>query len=86
MIGIIATIFIGLLVGIIAKLLMPGPDPGRGWIATILLGLAGSFIAGYFGRAMGWYHEGHSAGFIASVVGAVVLLALYRLLMHCQRK
>ncbi len=76
--SIIGAIIIGLLVGVIAKLLTPGRDPG-GWIITILLGLAGSFVAGYFGRAMGWYREGEPVGFIASVIGAVVLLLLYRL-------
>ena len=74
---IIGTLFIGLLVGIIAKFLMPGRDPG-GWIITILLGLAGSFIAHYVGVAAGWYRDGEAAGFIASVIGAIALLALYR--------
>ena len=74
---IIGTLFIGLLVGIIAKFLMPGRDPG-GWIITILLGLAGSFIANYVGVAAGWYRDGEAAGFIASVIGAIALLALYR--------
>jgi len=75
---ILASIIIGLLVGIIAKLLMPGRDPG-GWIITILLGLCGSIVAGYLGRAMGWYQEGQPVGFLASVFGAMILLALYRL-------
>ena len=69
---------IGLIVGALAKFIMPGKDPG-GWIVTILLGLAGSFIAGYLGRLVGWYKEGQSAGFIMSVLGAVLLLYLYRL-------
>ena len=77
--GIIATIIIGLLVGAVAKLLMPGRDPG-GWIITILLGLAGSFVAHFIGRSLGWYGESDPAGFIASVVGAIILLALYRLI------
>ena len=76
--GIIAAIIIGLLVGAVAKLLMPGRDPG-GWIVTILLGLAGSFVAHFLGRALGWYHDGEAAGFIASVVGAIFLLVIYRL-------
>ena len=76
--GIIAAIIIGLLVGAVAKLLMPGRDPG-GWIVTILLGLAGSFVAHFLGRALGWYQDGEAAGFIASVVGAIILLVLYRL-------
>ena len=76
--GIIAAIIIGLLVGAIAKFLMPGRDPG-GWIVTILLGLAGSFVAHFIGRGLGWYREGDPAGFIASVVGAIILLLIYRL-------
>lgn len=73
------TLLIGLLVGIVAKLLMPGKDPG-GFIITILLGIAGSFVATFLGRAMGLYPEGASAGFIMSVIGAIVLLVIYRLL------
>src|SRR5207302_8179799 len=74
---ILGTILIGLLVGIVAKLLMPGRDPG-GFIITTLLGIAGAFVAKYIGQAMGWYAEGQSAGFLASVLGAVLLLILYR--------
>jgi len=77
--SILTTLIIGLLVGAVAKLLMPGKDPG-GWIVTILLGIAGALLAGYLGQAVGWYQPGQSAGFIASVVGAIVLLLLYRLL------
>ena len=76
---ILGTLFIGLLVGIVAKLLMPGKDPG-GFIITILLGIAGALIAGWLGRALGWYQSGQAAGFIASVVGAIILLFLYRLI------
>ena len=75
--SIIGTILIGLIVGALAKFLMPGRDPG-GWIVTILLGLAGSFLAHFVGRGIGWYGEGDPAGFIASVVGAVALLLVYR--------
>src|SRR5436305_9116992 len=75
---ILGTILIGLLVGIVAKLLMPGRDPG-GFIITTLLGIAGAFVAKYIGQALGWYSEGQSAGFLASVVGAIILLALYRI-------
>ena len=75
---ILGTILIGLIVGIVAKLLMPGRDPG-GFIITTLLGIAGAFVAKYIGQAMGWYAEGQSAGFLASVVGAVLLLILYRI-------
>ena len=74
----LGTILIGLLVGIVAKLLMPGRDPG-GFIITTLLGIAGAFVAKYIGQAMGWYAEGQSAGFLASVLGAVLLLILYRI-------
>ncbi|MGI8436050.1 MAG: GlsB/YeaQ/YmgE family stress response membrane protein [Chthoniobacterales bacterium] len=73
------TIIIGAAIGVVAKLLMPGRDPG-GCIITILLGIAGSFLAGYLGRAMGWYQEGQPAGFIFSVIGAMILLLLYRVL------
>jgi uncharacterized membrane protein YeaQ/YmgE (transglycosylase-associated protein family) len=71
------TLLIGLLVGIVAKLLMPGKDPG-GIIITILLGIAGSAVATFVGRAMGFYSENGAAGFIMSVLGAVLLLVLYR--------
>jgi uncharacterized membrane protein YeaQ/YmgE (transglycosylase-associated protein family) len=69
---------VGLIVGALAKLIMPGKDPG-GFIVTILLGIAGSLLAGFIGRAMGWYQEGQTAGLILSVIGAIVLLALYRM-------
>jgi uncharacterized membrane protein YeaQ/YmgE (transglycosylase-associated protein family) len=69
---------IGLLAGVVAKLIMPGRDPG-GIILTMLLGIAGSLIATYLGSLVGWYREGDKAGFIMSVVGAVILLAIYRL-------
>jgi uncharacterized membrane protein YeaQ/YmgE (transglycosylase-associated protein family) len=79
MFSLLWTLIIGLVVGAIAKLLMPGKDPG-GWIITMLLGVAGSFVAGYLGRMLGWYQEGQSAGFIMSILGAILLLFLYRLL------
>ena len=68
---------IGLVVGALAKLLMPGKDPG-GFIVTALLGIAGSLVATALGKVMGLYGEGQSAGFIMSVIGAIVLLAIYR--------
>ncbi len=71
--GIIGTIFVGLIVGAIARLLMPG-DQKMGWILTCLLGIGGSVAAGFIGQAMGWYAAGQGAGWIASVVGALVLL------------
>ena len=76
--SIIATIFIGLIVGLVARFLKPGNDP-LGWIMTIILGIAGSFLAGYAGTAMGWYRPGETAGFLASVVGAIILLVIYSL-------
>ncbi len=76
---ILSWIVFGLLVGIIAKILMPGKDPG-GFIVTTLLGVAGALIGGFIGRAMGFYGEGQSAGWIMSILGAVILLALYRML------
>jgi len=73
-------IVVGLIVGALAKLIMPGRDPG-GIIVTILLGIAGSLVAGYLGRAVGWYSAGDPVGFIASVVGAIIILAIYRLIV-----
>jgi len=70
-------IIVGLIVGALAKLIMPGRDPG-GIIVTILLGIGGSLMAGFLGRAVGWYRPGEPAGFIGSVVGAIVILAIYR--------
>lgn len=78
MFSLLWTALIGLIVGAIAKLLTPGKIPG-GWIITMLLGLAGSFVAGYLGRLVGWYKEGQTAGFIMSILGAMLLLFLYRL-------
>ena len=72
-------IFIGLIVGVLARFLKPGRD-GMGFFMTILLGIAGSLLAGYAGVAMGWYQQGEAAGWIASVVGAIILLALYGLI------
>ena len=80
MFSLLWTALIGLIIGAVAKLIMPGKDPG-GWIITMLLGLAGSFVAGYLGRFVGWYQEGQSAGFIMSVLGAILLLYLYRVLI-----
>lgn len=76
--NILGAIIIGLIVGVIAKLLMPGRDPG-GWIISILLGLGGSLLAGWMGRALGWYGDNEPAGFIFSVVGAMLLLFIYRM-------
>lgn len=74
--SIIGTLLVGLIVGLLARALKPGDDK-LGWIMTILLGVAGSFIASYVGVAMGWYQQGETAGWIASIVGAIVLLFIY---------
>lgn len=79
--GILSWILFGLVVGIIAKLLMPGRDPG-GFIITILLGIAGAVIGGFVGRAMGFYGPDEGAGWLMSILGAIVLLALYRMLVR----
>ena len=71
--GIIGTIIVGLIVGAIARFLLPG-EQKMGWILTCLLGIAGSFIAGFVGQSLGWYAVGEPAGWIASVIGAIVLL------------
>ena len=73
-------LIIGLVVGALAKLIMPGNDPG-GVIVTTLIGIAGSMIAGVIGRTAGWYERGEAAGFIASIIGAVLLLAIYRMVV-----
>ncbi len=79
MFGVIGWIVFGLIVGAVAKLLMPGRDPG-GWIITMLLGMAGALLGGVVGRSLGWYGPNDGAGFLMSLVGAVILLALYRML------
>jgi uncharacterized membrane protein YeaQ/YmgE (transglycosylase-associated protein family) len=81
---IIVTILIGLVIGIVAKFLMPGDDPG-GMIVTTVLGIAGSLLAGYIGRAAGWYGSGEPVGFLAAVAGAILLLIAYRLLFRRRR-
>lgn len=77
MFGVIGWIFFGLVVGIIAKLLMPGRDPG-GFIITMLLGIVGAVFGGWLGRALGMYGPDQSAGFFMALIGAVILLAIYR--------
>jgi uncharacterized membrane protein YeaQ/YmgE (transglycosylase-associated protein family) len=81
--NILWAIITGLVVGLLAKFLMPGRDPG-GVIITVLLGIAGAVVATLLGRSMGWYEEGQSAGFVASVVGAILLLIVYRLIRRPQ--
>ncbi len=82
--GLLYTLLIGLVIGAVAKFLMPGRDPG-GCIITILLGIAGSFVASFLGQQMGWYRPGEPAGFIFSVVGAMILLLIYRMLFARRR-
>lgn len=79
MLSLIGTLFIGLIAGFIARALKPGDD-GMGWILTALLGVAGSFVASYLGAMLGLYQPGQPAGFVASVVGAILLLVGYSLI------
>jgi uncharacterized membrane protein YeaQ/YmgE (transglycosylase-associated protein family) len=78
MVSFIGTVIVGLVVGLIARAVKPGDDR-MGLIMTIILGIAGSLIAGYVGRALGWYQPGQAAGWVASVIGAIVLLVIYGL-------
>ena len=78
--NILWVIIIGFLIGLLAKAIMPGRDPG-GFIITVLLGIAGSLLASFLGQQLGWYTPGAKAGFLASVVGAIILLAIYRAIM-----
>jgi uncharacterized membrane protein YeaQ/YmgE (transglycosylase-associated protein family) len=80
MFTILGWIIFGLIIGAVAKLMMPGRDPG-GMIVTILLGIAGALLGGFLGRAVGLYGPGEAAGFVMSVIGAIILLVLYRLLV-----
>lgn len=77
--SILGIILIGLFAGIVAKLLMPGRDPG-GFIITTVLGVVGAFVATWLGQASGWYQPGEAAGFIGAVVGSVLILVVYRLI------
>jgi len=80
MFGVIGWIIFGVIVGAIAKLLMPGRDPG-GFIVTMLLGIAGAVTGGYVGRALGWYGPNDGAGFLMSLLGALLLLGIYRMMV-----
>ena len=82
--GIFVWIVIGALAGIIAKAIMPGRDPG-GCIVTILLGIAGALLAGFLGNTLGWYKQGEGAGFLAAIVGAIIILFVYRLVAGRRR-
>ena len=81
MIAILSWICFGLVVGVLAKLLMPGSDPG-GFIVTVLLGIVGALVGGFLGRALGFYGPDQVAGYIMSIVGAMILLALYRMMVR----
>ena len=78
MFGLLGWMLFGAIVGAIAKLLMPGKDPG-GFIVTMLLGIAGAMMGGFIGRALGWYGPNDGAGFFMSLVGAILLLWIYRM-------
>jgi uncharacterized membrane protein YeaQ/YmgE (transglycosylase-associated protein family) len=80
MFGVIGWIIFGLIVGAVAKLLMPGRDPG-GIIVTMALGIAGAVLGGFIGRALGWYGEQDAAGFLMSLAGSVLLLWVYRMMV-----
>lgn len=75
--SVIGWIVFGLIVGVVAKFLMPGRDPG-GFVITILLGIVGALVGGYLGRGLGWYREGEPVGFLMAVLGSVILLLIYR--------
>lgn len=81
MLSFLSLVLFGLVVGVIAKLLMPGRDPG-GFIITILLGIAGAVLGGWLGRLMGFYGPNEGAGFFMALLGAILLLAIYRLTMR----
>ncbi|MDB5713151.1 MAG: GlsB/YeaQ/YmgE family stress response rane protein [Sphingomonadales bacterium] len=79
--GFFGWIVIGIIAGILGKLIMPGKDPG-GFVVTILIGIAGSLLAGFLGQAVGFYQPGQAGGWIGATVGAIILLFLYRLVMR----
>ncbi len=79
--GLLGWIFIGLVAGVLGKLVMPGRDPG-GFVVTILLGIAGALLAGFVGQALGFYQPGEVAGWVAAVLGSLALLIIYRLVMR----
>jgi uncharacterized membrane protein YeaQ/YmgE (transglycosylase-associated protein family) len=85
MLHLLWTALIGLIVGAIAKFIMPGKDPG-GIIVTMLIGIAGSFLGTYLGRLVGHYGENDSAGFLMSLVGALILLGIYHLIRRASQK
>jgi uncharacterized membrane protein YeaQ/YmgE (transglycosylase-associated protein family) len=78
--SILGSIIIGFFAGLVAKFLMPGRDPG-GFIITVILGIVGAVVATYLGQSIGWYQAGETAGFVGAVVGAIIILVLYRLVV-----
>ena len=83
--GIIMTIIIGFIIGVIAKMIMPGRDPS-GFIATVLIGIAGSFLGTFIGRSIGHYNQTESAGWLMSILGALILLAIYHLITRSRSR
>ena len=83
--GILWTIIIGFVAGVVAKLIMPGNNEPSGFILTTILGIVGAFLATYLGQALGWYGPNDGAGFIGAVVGAIILLALYGMMTSRRR-
>src|SRR4051794_7206568 len=83
--GIIWTIIIGFLAGVVAKFIMPGKNEPSGFILTTILGIVGVFVATYLGQAVGWYRAGEGAGFIGAVVGAIIVLAIYGMIAGRRR-
>ena len=79
--GLLGWILIGLVAGVLGKLIIPGRDPG-GFVVTILLGIAGALLAGFVGQALGFYQPGEVAGWVAAVLGSLALLIIYRLVMR----
>ena len=84
--GIIWTIIIGFLAGVIAKFIMPGDNEPSGFILTAILGIVGAFVASYLGQALGWYSPGEGAGFIGAIVGAIIVLFVYGLVAGRRRR
>ena len=82
--GFFGWIIVGAVAGVLAKMIMPGKDPG-GCIVTILLGIAGALLAGFIGNSLGWYSQGQAGGFIAATLGAIVILFIYRLMSRRRR-
>ena len=83
--GVLWTIIIGFIAGIVAKLLMPGKNEPSGFILTTILGIVGAFLATYLGQSLGWYRADEGAGFIGAVVGAIIILALWGMMTGRRR-